>query len=243
MPPGDFTNIFDCQAINMAAVHNGFIQGINAMPTHAPSVPADKVQAFVIFSLAAVDNIQHRHDLEEEFMFPEMERKLGKGALSNNVAQHKEFVPQLIELKQYLEDVKSGEDEYDGSLLVEKIHSFSDIMIDHLNDENLSLESSRMRAHFTEKELIDMDAAFMKLALQKINFSTTLPLSVVCGNPATPWFPRFPLPLKWATRWWFARKLSKYSASWEFGPLDLYGNPEHEFHCECYTLSMESFMP
>lgn len=98
-----------------------------------------------------------------------------------------------------------------------------------------------MRAAFTEKELKAVDAAFMKLVLQKIEFATTLPLSVVCGNPATPWyvgtfphqyksshtgptmqFPPFPLPLKWATRWWFARK---YSAAWEFGPLDLYGNP------------------
>ncbi|KAJ7501884.1 hypothetical protein B0H11DRAFT_2224247 [Mycena galericulata] len=76
-----------------------------------------------------------------------------------------------------------------------------------------------------------------------------LPLSVVCGNPATPWFvlflflflflkplelpehhppsfPPFPLPLKWATRWWFARR---HSAAWEFGPLDLYGNPRAHF--------------
>jgi hypothetical protein len=45
-----------------------------------------------------------------------------------------------------------------------------------------------MRAAFTEKELKAVDAAFMKLVLQKIEFATTLPLSVVCGNPATPWY-------------------------------------------------------
>ncbi|KAJ7813978.1 hypothetical protein B0H13DRAFT_1925058, partial [Mycena leptocephala] len=127
----------------------------------------------------------------ESFFFPELEKKLGTGALS----QHKEFVPQLIELKDFLEAVKS---------------------------EARVLESSRMLAAFTEKDLKDIDAAFMKLALQKIEFVTTLPLSVVCGNPATPWFPLFPLPLKWATRRWFARK---YNAAWEFGPLDLHGNP------------------
>jgi hypothetical protein len=48
------------------------------------------------------------------------------------------------------------------------------------------LDSSQMRAAFTEKELKDIDSGFMKFALTKIDFSTTLPLSVVYGNPATP---------------------------------------------------------
>ncbi|THU97141.1 hypothetical protein K435DRAFT_838742 [Dendrothele bispora CBS 962.96] len=222
MPPGDFSNMFDYQAINMAAAHNAFIQGINAMVAHASTVPPEKVQPFMIFSLAVVDNIHHHHDLEEQYLFPELEKKLGQGALSGNVEEHKEFVPQLLELKEYLEKVKAGEAKYDATLFVEKIHSFSDIMIAHLNHEIPSLESSRMRAVFTEKELKDIDSGFMNLALKKIEFATTMPLSVVCGNPATPWFPPFPLPLKWATRWWFARK---YSEAWEFGPLDLYGNP------------------
>ncbi|KAJ6563309.1 hypothetical protein DFH09DRAFT_1315492 [Mycena vulgaris] len=206
MPPGDFTNMFDYQAMcvplpfppvhacsqltrtrpdtrNMAAAHNTFIQGINATVAHAPSVPPKWVQPFMVFSLAVVENIHHHHGLEETFLFPEM-KKLGVGALSHNVAQHREG--------------PGGH----GALLVQMIGAFGDTMITHLNDEISSLESSRMRV--------------------TIEFATTLPLSVVCGNPATPWFPPFPLPLKWATRWWFARK---QSAGWEFGPLDLYGNP------------------
>ncbi|KAJ7152057.1 hypothetical protein C8R46DRAFT_1197794 [Mycena filopes] len=221
MPPGDFNNMFDYQAINMAAAHNSFIQGINAMVAHAPRITPEKVQPFMIFSLAVVDNIHHHHEMEETFLFPELEQKLGAGALSQNVAQHKEFVPQLLELKEYLEAVKAGA-AYDGRLLVQMIHSFGDTMVAHLNDEIPSLDSSRMRAVFTEKELKDIDSAFMKIVMQKIEFATTLPLSVVCGNPATPWFPPFPTPLKWATRWWFART---HSAAWEFGPLDLYGVP------------------
>ncbi|KAJ7772860.1 hypothetical protein DFH07DRAFT_801744 [Mycena maculata] len=222
MPPGDFKNMFDYQSINMAAAHNAFIQGINSMVSHAPAVAGDKVEPFIVFSLAVVDSIHHHHDLEEAFYFPELEKKLGKGALAPSVEQHHTFVPQLVQLKEYLEDVKAGKETYDGPLLVEKIHSFSDLMIEHLNEEIPALESSRMRAVFTEKELKDMDSAFMKLALVKIDFNMTLPLSVVCGNPATPWFPPFPTPLKWATRWWFSRK---HSAAWEFGPLDLAGNP------------------
>ncbi|KAJ6520972.1 hypothetical protein DFH09DRAFT_1193344 [Mycena vulgaris] len=145
MPPGDFTNMFDLSRPSHAAAtgyqkhgaaHNTFIQGINAMVAHAPSVPPERVQPFMVFSLAVVENIHHPHDLEETFLFPEMEKKLGAGALSHNVTQHREFVPQLLELKEYLEG------------------------------EISSLESSRMRVVFTEQELRDMDAAFMKRALQ-----------------------------------------------------------------------------
>ncbi|KAJ7286448.1 hypothetical protein C8J57DRAFT_1287679 [Mycena rebaudengoi] len=222
MPPGDFKNQFDFVAINMACAHNGFIQGINAMVHHAPNVAADKVVPFMVFSLTIVDSLHHHHALEEEYYFPELEKKLGKGALEGNVEQHHAFVPQVVELKQHLEDIKAGKEKYDGDLLVERIHSFSDIMINHLNEEITSLESSRLRAVYTEKELKSLDDGFMKLMMAKIDFSTTLPLSLVCGNPATPWFPPFPAPIKWATRYWFARK---YREAWEFGQLDLYGKP------------------
>ncbi|KAJ7644766.1 hypothetical protein FB45DRAFT_299503 [Roridomyces roridus] len=206
----------------MAAAHNAFIQGINAMVAHAPNITSDKVEPFMVFSLAVVDSIHHHHDMEETFYFPEIEKKLGAGSMSASVDQHHTFVPQLVQLKEWIESVRAGTEMYDGKLLVEKVHSFSDIMINHLNEEIPSLESSRMRAVFTEKELKDIDNEFMKQALAKIDFNTTLPLSIVCGNPATPWFPPFPLPLKWATRWWFSRK---YPGAWEFGPLDLAGNP------------------
>lgn len=105
------------------------------------------MQAELSFWGIEVDNIGHHHDLEEAFYFPELEKKLGQGALSDNVAQHKEFVPQLTKLKEYLEDVKAGKEKYNGSLLVEKIHSFSDIMIQHLNEVALSKFCSQPRAN------------------------------------------------------------------------------------------------
>ncbi|KAJ7606364.1 hypothetical protein DFH06DRAFT_1486904 [Mycena polygramma] len=193
MPPGDFTNMYDYQAINMAAAHNTFIQGINAVVAHAPTVPAEKVQPFMVFCLALVDNIHHHHDMEEIFLFPALEAKLGAGALAHNVAQHAEFVPQLLELKTHLQAVQKGETAYDGVALVRMIHAFGDTMVEHLNDEIPSLASARMREVFTEQELKDIDSAFVKKALEKIEFATTLPLSVVCGNPATPWCVVLPL--------------------------------------------------
>jgi hypothetical protein len=44
-----------------------------------------------------------------------------------------------------------------------------------------------MKAHFTIDELKAIESAFMKRALATIDFYTTLPLTVVCANPSTPW--------------------------------------------------------
>ncbi|TFK33903.1 hypothetical protein BDQ12DRAFT_690420 [Crucibulum laeve] len=226
MPPGDFSNIFDFQAINMAAAHNQFIQGINAMVYHAPRIPEEKVQPFVKFSLIFLEHLHHHHTLEETLLFPEFEKKLGQGSLSVNIEQHHDFVPQIDELERHLKDIQSEKVKYDGKALVERIDGFGDIMIEHLNEEIATLESSRMRSAFTEKELKDIDAAFMKEVMASLDLYTALPFSVVCGNPATPWFPPLPAPLKWATKWWFYRR---HKECWEFGQLDLSGKPRPEY--------------
>lgn len=73
MPPGDFKNMFDFQAMwgfssvenanmthwmeafsNMAAAHNMFVQGVNAIVHHGPTVTPDKVQPFMLFCVTLV---------------------------------------------------------------------------------------------------------------------------------------------------------------------------------------------
>ena len=97
-----------------------------------------------------------------------------------------------------------------------------------------------IQAKFTVEELKAIDKEFMNRAMATVDFYKTMPLSVVCANPSTPWwvlfdlfcfkndgliylfrFPPFPAPLRWATRWWFAWW---YNGAWEFGPLDFSGN-------------------
>ncbi|KAK2464023.1 hypothetical protein APHAL10511_003967 [Amanita phalloides] len=222
LPPGDWKNIYEFQSINMAAAHNTFIRSVNAIVKHAPNVTEGKVQPFMIFALTAISTVHHHHNIEETFLFPFFEEKLGKGALQVNVEQHEKFIPQLNELENYLKDVQDGKAKYDGKLVVEKIESFGDIMVEHLRDEIATLEPERMRANYTEKELKQMDSDFMKIILSELDFYKNLPLGLATMDPNTPWFPPLPLPIKWATRLWYSRK---YKKAWEFGPTDLYGNP------------------
>ena len=192
-----------------------------------------------------------------------MEEKLGKGVLSGNIKEHEEFVPKLEALDEWCKKVQKGEVVYDGEIFLEMVDSFADTMVAHMTHvrfiffiflqfinklSNLSywyqlqeiqtLDRDIMREKFTIVELKAMDKEFMKRALASVDYYKTMPLSLVCGNPSTPWWvlldfdelnyshfkfrwPPIPAPLKWATRWWFARR---YREAWEFGPLDFSGN-------------------
>ncbi|KAJ3814843.1 hypothetical protein F5876DRAFT_72548 [Lentinula aff. lateritia] len=188
MPPGSIKNIHEYPSIHMAAVHNMFIQSINAIVAHAPTLPTNKLQPFMVFCFTVIDNIHHHHHIEETFLFPELEKKLGAGTLSRNFEEHADFVPQLDEAKVYLQKVQTGDLPYDGPLLVEKIHSFSDSMMLHLSHEIPTLEASRLKAVFTEKELKDIDSQGLSIALKTVSFYTSIPWGMVCANPATPWW-------------------------------------------------------
>ncbi|KIL69065.1 hypothetical protein M378DRAFT_763834 [Amanita muscaria Koide BX008] len=207
---------------NMAAVHNNILRGINAIAKHAATVEGDKIKPFLVFALTVFSTFHHHHHMEETFAFPKYEEKLGKGTFTVNYEQHEKFVPQVEQLVHYLKEVQEGKKEYDGKHIVDTIESFSDAMIQHLNEEIATLDAGRMRAAFTAKELKDIDAELLKIILATTDFYTNLPMALVCQDPDTAWFPPLPYLIKLATRWWFYRR---YKESWEFGPVDLYGNP------------------
>ncbi|KAM6497331.1 hypothetical protein JOM56_007804 [Amanita muscaria] len=232
IPPGDINDPFEFQAMNMAAVHNNILRGINAIAKHAATVEGDKIKPFLVFALTVV------------FLdFPSSspyEEKLGKGTFAVNYEQHEKFVPQVEQLVHYLKEVQEGKKEYDGKHIVDTIESFADAMMQHLNEvgpssgiqvketnglalqEIATLDADRMRAAFTVQELKDIDAELLNIILATTDFYTNLPMALVCQDPDTAWFPPLPYLIKLATRWWFYRR---YKESWEFGPVDLYGNP------------------
>ena len=45
-----------------------------------------------------------------------------------------------------------------------------------------------IKEKFTLAELKAIDSEFMKHAMATVDFYKTMPLSVVCANPSTPWW-------------------------------------------------------
>ncbi|KAJ7222457.1 hypothetical protein GGX14DRAFT_428806 [Mycena pura] len=220
-PPGNWKDIFDNQAINMAIAHNMFIRGINAVYAQAEGIKEDQVKPFVFFCVSFLGMIHHHHHLEETLQFPFFETKLGAHAMEHNVEQHHEFMDRMNDLEMYLKEVQDGKVPYDGTTIIAKLDSFSDSLVQHLIDEISTLESSKMRAAFTVKDLQDHEAEFTKRLLKEVSLSIDLPLGLVCHDKSTAdYWPPVPLPVKWLVKFALFRL---HSDAWAFGPCDING--------------------
>jgi hypothetical protein len=78
-------------------------------------------------------------------LFPELEKKLGEGALHGNIDQHAQFLPRLHDLEEHIKAIQNCKQQYNADDFVAKIDCFSDMLVRHLTDVYfLSLSSSAL---------------------------------------------------------------------------------------------------
>jgi len=220
-PPGDWEDIFEKQAIEMAIAHNMFIRGLNAVYFHAPNIKEGQVQSFAFFCNSLFGMIHHHHTMEEELGFPFYESKLGAGTMQHNVEEHHAFSAGFEDLETYIKEIRAGTAKYDGKLVIEKLESFADELVQHLHDELPSIESSKMRAAFTKKDLQDLESALTKRILKEVSLTEVLPLGLILHDKSTaPQFPPLPKPIIWLVRYGLYHI---HSDAWAFAPCDVYG--------------------
>lgn len=124
----------------MAAIHNVFLRGLNAIHLQAINVGARGTEQdkrdFVEFAAVWAKGIHEHHDLEETYVFPTIERLTGvEGIMAANVQQHVAFHDGLAKYEGYLESVAEGKEKYDGEKFRGIIDSFGELLGQHLNDE------------------------------------------------------------------------------------------------------------
>ncbi|KAJ7285152.1 hypothetical protein C8J57DRAFT_1290571 [Mycena rebaudengoi] len=220
-PPGDWKDIFDNQAIDMSIAHNMYIRGINAIYAQAEKIKPEQVKPFAFFCINFVVMLHHHHKMEETLLFPFFETKLGLHSMDHNVDQHHGFMAGLEDLEKYFNEVHAGTATYSGPKVIEKLDSFSELLVQHLRDEIPTLESSKMRAAFTKKELQDLEAELGKRILAEVSLVTSLPLGLICHDKSTaPYFPPLPKPILWVVQYGLFRL---HSDAWAFGPCDVNG--------------------
>ncbi|KAG6827775.1 hypothetical protein H0H92_010535 [Tricholoma furcatifolium] len=206
-PSGDWNDVFDRIAMHvtwfwyayhadpssyseMSIAHNMFIRGINAVYAHAPNIEKHQVKGFMFFCNALLTLIHHHHTLEEELQFPAFESKLGANAMGHNVDQHHSFNEGLEDLERYIKEVQEGKVVYDADLVLKKLDSFADALVQHLHDgfvaqELPTIESSKLRAVFKEQELKDINAQMEKMILKEVSLVKDLPLGLILHDKTT----------------------------------------------------------
>ncbi|KAJ7455306.1 hypothetical protein B0H11DRAFT_2244592 [Mycena galericulata] len=220
-PAGNWDDPFDHQAIEMAISHNMFIRGLNAINAQAEGIREDQVEPFAFFCISFFEMVHHHHRIEETFLFPFYEQKLGPNSMDGNIEQHHAFIDGLLDLETYFKEVHAGTASYKGVVVIEKLNVFADALVLHLSEEIPTLESSRLRAVFTAQDFKDMEAALVKIILRDVSLFTSVPMGLICHDKSSaPYFPPLPKPLLWAVQYGFSWR---HNAAWNFAPCDFQG--------------------
>lgn len=144
---------------DMALVHNLVLRGLNAAYNQCLSVTpgTQAAQDFLIFNQCVFEMLKSHHDMEEEKLFPALEKALGQpGAMETNVAEHHDFHDGLMHFHDYVFNTEA--DKYDGSTLHSIIESFGFLVEKHLHNEIASLydlhviESNTLKALWNDIE-------------------------------------------------------------------------------------------
>ncbi|KAF8206251.1 hypothetical protein K438DRAFT_1963330 [Mycena galopus ATCC 62051] len=220
-PPGDWKDPFDNQAIDMSLAHNMFIRGLNAIYAQAEGIKEEQVKPFAFFCISFMGIVHHHHAIEEKYLFSIYNQKLGPNAMDHNVEQHEAFMGGLNDLEAYFKEVHAGTTPYNGDIVVQKLTQFGDALVLHLNEEIATLESSRLRAAMTKKDLKEMEDQIVKIILKDISFVTSLPVGLICHDKSTAsYFPPLPKPILWSIQYGFSWV---HNDAWAFGPCDICG--------------------
>lgn len=154
-------------ANEMALAHNMFIRGLNTIVLQAKGViQKQDILDFLTFCLCWIETIHHHHHLEENKLFPDIERVTGqKGIMDGDIQGHAAFHGGLRNFKEYIEGMlkKDGEG-YDGGKVKELVESFAEPIMKHFREEVPSLlalkkwdlDGSKVKQCFRDLEKVAM---------------------------------------------------------------------------------------
>lgn len=217
-------SVFFC-ARQMAQIHNTIIRALNSSWNHAPSVkPSTKEAAdFLLFNQQLFTTLDHHHKVEDDYMFPAIEKLLGRpGAMEESAKGHQSFAEGLAIFQKYV--FVTSSDEFNGTTFRHIIESFSPELIQHLHDEIISLTSLHV---LDSSELMKIWKHTKGMALKGIDLYFDTPWTLGCQDKS---FSidgvKSPFPgARWITetvvRNWHARR---HAGAWKFCPSDLHGH-------------------
>ncbi|KXJ88328.1 hypothetical protein Micbo1qcDRAFT_190081 [Microdochium bolleyi] len=222
-------------ASEMAHVHNTLIRGLNAILLQGPHVPdasdpkdynQTDVQDLLYYVRCWCEMVNHHHDVEEAFIFPELEKFSGQpGLMEDPRHQHSLFHDGMERLLAYATATTPAEYRWLGdSGMKHIIDSFSKALTDHLYAEiEVLLKLGHLDSEGLKKTWIKAeDIAKAKGGLSLLY--TVFPCVLGCADKTYEGgndFPPLPWIMPYLVKYWFARGVG----AWRFNPCDFFGQP------------------
>ncbi|KAK2777640.1 hypothetical protein FQN52_003006 [Onygenales sp. PD_12] len=214
-------------ANEMSIAHNMYLLPLNAIYVQAPHITTTKDKKnFLQYCIFWIDAIEQHHTIEEEVLFPEIEKYSVKGIMDSNVQEHETFVKEMKGFEEYVRKTFETPEKLDGNELRVLIDRFGKELTDHLHaeiDTLLSLKEYDPECNEARKA---QDLCLARLQAQS-SITVELPFALsgrdvtyengINGKFEFPWF------IPYLTSWVFSRK---HKEAWEFAPCDFHGNPK-----------------
>lgn len=138
--------------------HNNFRQSWNVLwqaCTTGRRPQGMSIKQLLQIGTQFAEHLTVHHSIEETYVFPQLARRMPEFDPKNGdlVKQHAQIHDGLEEFEKYLAQVKSGERDFELSVLKEKMESWGGVLWTHLDDEVRSLGAENMRKYWTMEEI------------------------------------------------------------------------------------------
>jgi hemerythrin-like domain-containing protein len=123
-------------AKSMALTHNVILRSLNASHHHCLGIHSGTARArdFLYYNQSLCEVLNIHHDVEEEYLFPEIGRLTGDPHLmNNNLQEHQDFHVGLKDFQDYVYNTKP--ENYNGRELQRLLQAFGSSVEAHLHHE------------------------------------------------------------------------------------------------------------
>lgn len=123
--------------------------------------------------------IHHHHTNEEELHFPLLEKKMGTGAMSTNIAGHEAFHGPFDEFRALVDKIAANPSIWDPTPFLAAVAKFADPLTLHLYEEIGTLDAEILKKTLTLEDLDHCNKEVEKNIQQHYGLTTVLPLFIV----------------------------------------------------------------
>ncbi|KAH7244329.1 uncharacterized protein BKA55DRAFT_573660 [Fusarium redolens] len=151
--------IYNRAADHMEYFHNNFRRSWNLLWNACANNRRPQgmsLKQFIMEGLQFAEHLTMHHNIEETYIFPVLAKKMPefRGGRAELLRQHKQIHAGLDHFEEYLKKCRTGDEEFELSVLKTKMETWGEVLWKHLDQEVETLGANNMRKYWTKEEVM-----------------------------------------------------------------------------------------
>ncbi|KAJ3543420.1 hypothetical protein NM208_g3588 [Fusarium decemcellulare] len=213
-------------AKNQALTHNVILRSLNASYRQCLAIKpgTTETQDFLFFNQNLCQVLAIHHDVEEEYLFPEIQRLSGNETIMDvNIQEHKAFHDGLDRFEEYITNISPAD--FRGEELQQLLMGFGKAVETHLHHEIATLLDLHV---YDAGEVTKMAKGMHDRTMERSDKFRHFPLFIGCADRSfrldgqVESFPQIPYFVLWIAKLFFE---PRHAGAWRFNPSTTFGQP------------------